>query len=119
MFRAKSWATLLALVALTLLPVTAAAEQAPILIGVAGAHSGDLAPYGTPTKEAVEMLAAELNGKGGLLGNSRDRQQRQHHERAQHQPIFRTTDHHVTSRLPASPRLTPHASRLTPHEIYR
>ena len=65
---AKSWAALLALAALALLPVTAAAERTPIVIGVAGAHSGDLAPYGTPTKEAVEMLAAELNGKGGLLG---------------------------------------------------
>jgi len=65
---AKNWIVLIAFVALALLPITAAAEQSPILIGVAGAHSGDLAPYGTPTKEAVEMLAAELNGKGGLLG---------------------------------------------------
>jgi branched-chain amino acid transport system substrate-binding protein len=65
---AKNWLVLGAFVVLALLPVTAVAEQSPIVIGVAGAHSGDLAPYGTPTKEAVEMLAAELNGKGGLLG---------------------------------------------------
>ena len=68
MCSAKCWAALIAFVAVTLLPITAAAEQLPIIIGVAGAHSGDLAPYGTPTKEAVEMLAAELNSKGGLLG---------------------------------------------------
>jgi branched-chain amino acid transport system substrate-binding protein len=45
-----------------------AQQQPPIVIGVAGPHSGDLAPYGIPTKEAVEMLAADLNAKGGLLG---------------------------------------------------
>lgn len=49
-------------------PALALAEKPPIVIGVAGPHSGDLAPYGIPTKEAVEMLAAELNDKGGLLG---------------------------------------------------
>lgn len=39
-----------------------------IKVGVAGPHTGDLAPYGIPTKEAVELFAAELNAKGGLLG---------------------------------------------------
>jgi branched-chain amino acid transport system substrate-binding protein len=39
-----------------------------IKIGVAGPHSGDLAAYGIPTKEAVEMLAAKVNTSGGLLG---------------------------------------------------
>lgn len=52
---------------LLLLPVLALAEE-PIVIGVAGPHSGDLAPYGIPTREAVEMLASELNARGGLLG---------------------------------------------------
>jgi branched-chain amino acid transport system substrate-binding protein len=56
------------LFALFLLPAPVFAEQSPLIIGVAGAHSGDLAPYGIPTKEAVEMLAADLNAKGGLLG---------------------------------------------------
>lgn len=60
--------TLLLLAALILLPFPVLAEKPPIVIGVAGAHSGDLAPYGLPTKEAVEMLAADLNAKGGLLG---------------------------------------------------
>ncbi len=39
-----------------------------IKIGVAGPHSGDLAAYGIPTKEAAEMLVADVNAKGGLLG---------------------------------------------------
>jgi len=39
-----------------------------IKIGVAGPHTGDLAPYGIPTKEAVEMIAADVNAKGGVLG---------------------------------------------------
>jgi branched-chain amino acid transport system substrate-binding protein len=51
-----------------LLPVAALAGKPPIVIGVAGSHSGDLAPYGLPTKEVVELLAADLNARGGLLG---------------------------------------------------
>ncbi len=39
-----------------------------IRIGVAGPHSGDLAPYGIPTKEAAEMIAAKTNAAGGVLG---------------------------------------------------
>jgi len=39
-----------------------------IKIGVAGAHSGDLAPYGLPTAKAVELVAKEVNAKGGVLG---------------------------------------------------
>jgi branched-chain amino acid transport system substrate-binding protein len=39
-----------------------------IKIGVAGPHTGDLAPYGIPTKEAVEMIAAQVNAAGGVLG---------------------------------------------------
>ncbi|MDH3998407.1 MAG: branched-chain amino acid ABC transporter substrate-binding protein [Desulfuromonadales bacterium] len=39
-----------------------------IKIGVPGAHTGDLAPYGLPTKEGIVMLAEALNAKGGLLG---------------------------------------------------
>ncbi len=39
-----------------------------IKIGVAGPHSGDLAAYGIPTKEAAEMVAAQVNAAGGVLG---------------------------------------------------
>jgi branched-chain amino acid transport system substrate-binding protein len=40
----------------------------PIRIGVAGAHSGDLASYGIPTVRAAELLVGEVNAKGGVLG---------------------------------------------------
>jgi len=46
-------------------PVSAADA---IKLGVAGPHSGDLAPYGIPTKQAAEMVVAEINAKGGVLG---------------------------------------------------
>ena len=39
-----------------------------IKIGVAGPHTGDLAPYGIPTMEAAEMVAAQVNAAGGVLG---------------------------------------------------
>ena len=39
-----------------------------IKIGIAGPHTGDLAPYGLPSKEAAEMVAAEVNAKGGIQG---------------------------------------------------
>jgi branched-chain amino acid transport system substrate-binding protein len=39
-----------------------------IKIGVAGPHTGDLAPYGIPTKEAAEMVVADVNAAGGILG---------------------------------------------------
>ena len=40
----------------------------PIRIGVAGAHSGDLASYGLPTLNAVRLVVEEVNAKGGVLG---------------------------------------------------
>ena len=50
-----------------IVPVTGFAADT-IKIGVAGPHTGDLAAYGIPTKEAVEMIAAEVNAAGGVLG---------------------------------------------------
>jgi branched-chain amino acid transport system substrate-binding protein len=35
-----------------------------IKIGVAGAHSGDLASYGIPSKRAAELVVKEINAKG-------------------------------------------------------
>ncbi len=39
-----------------------------IKLGVAGAHSGDLASYGLPTVKAAELVVKEINAKGGVLG---------------------------------------------------
>lgn len=39
-----------------------------IKIGVAGAHSGDLASYGLPTVKAVELVVNDLNASGGING---------------------------------------------------
>lgn len=40
-----------------------------IRIGVAGAHSGDLASYGLPTVNAVELVAEMYNERGGINGS--------------------------------------------------
>ncbi len=39
-----------------------------IKIGVAGAHSGDLASYGLPTVNAANLVIDEVNAKGGING---------------------------------------------------
>ena len=39
-----------------------------IKIGVVGAHSGDLASYGLPTVKAAELVVAEWNERGGIMG---------------------------------------------------
>jgi len=54
--------------ALCLALVTPVLAADTIKIGVAGPHTGDLAPYGIPTKEATELIAADVNAKGGILG---------------------------------------------------
>lgn len=43
-------------------------EPDTIKIGVAGAHSGDLASYGLPTVKAAELVIKDINAKGGILG---------------------------------------------------
>ncbi len=43
-------------------------EGGVIKIGVAGAHSGDLASYGIPSIKAAELVVADWNAKGGVLG---------------------------------------------------
>ena len=40
-----------------------------IKIGVAGAHSGDLASYGIPSLNAAKVVIADVNAKGGILGH--------------------------------------------------
>ncbi len=45
-------------------------EAETIKIGVAGPHSGDLASFGIPTINAVELAVARQNEAGGLLGRT-------------------------------------------------
>ncbi len=39
-----------------------------IKLGVAGAHSGDLASYGLPSVKAAELVVKKINQNGGILG---------------------------------------------------
>jgi branched-chain amino acid transport system substrate-binding protein len=39
-----------------------------IRLGVAGAHSGDLASYGIPSIRAAELVVESVNADGGILG---------------------------------------------------
>ncbi len=39
-----------------------------IKLGVAGAHSGDLASYGIPSVKAAELVVKQVNAKGGIDG---------------------------------------------------
>jgi len=45
-----------------------AADKGPIKLGVAGAHSGDLASYGTPSVRAAELVVEHRNAMNGVLG---------------------------------------------------
>ena len=40
----------------------------PVRIGIAGAHSGDLASYGIPAIRAAEFVVEDVNAGGGVLG---------------------------------------------------
>lgn len=44
------------------------AGEATIKLGVAGAHSGDLASYGIPSVRAAELVVKKINDEGGILG---------------------------------------------------
>lgn len=54
------------LLAVTLCTPAHAADT--IKIGVAGAHSGDLASYGQPSLNAARLVIDDYNAKGGVLG---------------------------------------------------
>jgi branched-chain amino acid transport system substrate-binding protein len=43
-------------------------KEDTIKLGVAGAHSGDLASYGIPTTHAAEIVVKAINDKGGING---------------------------------------------------
>ena len=55
---------------LTALPSGSLFAAEALKLGVAGAHSGDLASYGLPTVKAAEMVVKEINAKGGVLGRA-------------------------------------------------
>ncbi|MCG8473325.1 MAG: branched-chain amino acid ABC transporter substrate-binding protein [Desulfobacterales bacterium] len=59
-----------ALTVLLVLCLTAGQVSAAktIKLGVAGAHSGDLASYGLPSVRAAEFVVADKNAAGGILG---------------------------------------------------
>jgi branched-chain amino acid transport system substrate-binding protein len=44
------------------------AQADTINLGVAGAHSGDLASYGLPSVKAAELVVESINAKGGIMG---------------------------------------------------
>ena len=43
-------------------------EGNPVKLGVAGAHSGDLASYGIPSVKAAELVVEKINAEGGVMG---------------------------------------------------
>jgi len=46
----------------------ASADNDTIKLGVAGAHSADLASYGIPSARAAELVVKGVNARGGVLG---------------------------------------------------
>ncbi len=55
---------------LSLMFITTLTAQATdtIKIGIAGAHSGDLASYGQPTVKAAQLVIKNINAAGGVAG---------------------------------------------------
>ncbi|MDC0335671.1 branched-chain amino acid ABC transporter substrate-binding protein [Pseudodesulfovibrio sp.] len=47
---------------------TGEAAPSALVLGVAGAHSGDLASYGLPSINAAKLVAAKVNAAGGVKG---------------------------------------------------
>ncbi|SFM07508.1 amino acid/amide ABC transporter substrate-binding protein, HAAT family [Desulfomicrobium norvegicum] len=63
----KRFSGLVIAACLTLLTSTAFGADT-VKIGVAGAHTGDLASYGLPTVNAAKLVAKDINAKGGIDG---------------------------------------------------
>lgn len=67
--RSKKWMiTLIVGMFLCLLVPGLGLAADTIKLGVAGAHSGDLASYGIPSVRAATIVVDEINAKGGVLG---------------------------------------------------
>lgn len=68
MFRSKHIVLALALALSALFAAQGLAAQGVIKIGVAGAHSGNLAGYGVGTLHAARIIAEKVNAAGGIAG---------------------------------------------------
>ncbi len=66
--RSKRKGPILLILALTIVCAASLPAAEPIQIGVAGAHSGDLASYGLPTLKAVQLVVKDINEHGGIKG---------------------------------------------------
>jgi len=68
MIQFKKKITVLTALFLTAGWAAAASAAGAVKIGVAGAHSGDLASYGLPTLQAVRLVVDNVNKQGGING---------------------------------------------------
>jgi len=68
MKKVGKWITALTLSLFTLTIAGSALAADTIKLGVAGAHSGDLASYGLPTVNAAKLVVKKINANGGVLG---------------------------------------------------
>lgn len=64
----KRWMQTLACGVAAFMAAAPAFAADTIKLGVAGAHSGELASYGQPSLNAAILVVDEFNAKGGLLG---------------------------------------------------
>lgn len=64
----KRWMQTLACGVAALFAAAPAFAADTIKLGVAGAHSGELASYGTPSLNAAMLVAEEFNARGGVMG---------------------------------------------------
>lgn len=71
MFRSKRILSALTLALSVLLASQGLAAQGTIKIGVAGAHSGNLAGYGMGTLNACKIIAEKVNAAGGIAGGKK------------------------------------------------
>lgn len=65
---ARFFATLFLTLCVSFAMTGAALAADTIKLGVAGAHSGDLASYGLPSVKAAELVVKDINARGGILG---------------------------------------------------
>lgn len=64
----KRFALLMAALVACVSLATPAISADTIKLGVAGPHSGDLAPYGIPAMKAAQLVVKKINASGGVLG---------------------------------------------------